>query len=380
MNDIQRSLLATLRRQVRRWLEKRSGEENKMWRESWVFLRYIFDLQDQDIELIELHASFVAGKHPFIWWYLDANVRPDQTEVAVAYQRLTKDIPSQLCIGAPPLKNFPRQNGILLGSRIVNTDIVRFQSAISNLFTMGILSDLKIKDRPVIMEVGCGFGGLAFQFSKILDKMTYVLVDIPEALFLAGAYLIVNHPDAKIYIYDDDFSQDFFAENHQKYDYMLIPDFALSACKGKVGLDLFINMASFQEMTEKAIEDYARFAADQCTGFLYSDNGSKHPHNELIVSSVEDILGGYFELVPKADVYGETYQESKVFLGRSKKSKGTLYLKGYIKILSGKARIDILKQRAEAPRTHVSFEDPLWKRKSVVFSRAVRSFFVKLFS
>lgn len=385
MNDIQLNNLSKLRHNIRRLLEKRQLEKGQIWTDAWVFLKYIIDLNDSDTELIGLHSSFLGGQQPFTYWHPNPNIEPARTAEVVAYMRYTENIGDKFCISAPIMEGSPRQHGIIFNDKIINSDIVRFQSAISNLFTIGIFDILKKENHLVICEVGSGFGGLAFHISKIFEKSTYLLVDIPETLFMAGAYLIVNDPAAKIYIYDEnEFSKEFFANNHRMYDYMLIPDFALPDLEGG-GIDLFINMLSFQEMTEEVIDDYVRFAYNHCKGFLYSDNWSKHPYNKQIKTSVEDIICKYFDVFPSIDVYDNRcfgdaftrsgYQELKVFVGRSKKEKEMISLSGYIKVLRGTARIDgVHKTRNGELKAQISFEEPLWKRKSTTYLKYMRTF------
>jgi len=143
-------------------------------------------------------------------------------------------------------------------------------------------------------------------------------------------------------------------------------------------------MLSFQEMTEEVIDDYVRFAYNNCKGFLYSDNWSKHPHNKQIKTSVEYIIAKYFDVFPRIDVYdnpcfGDEYTRSgyqglKVFIGRSKKTKEMMSLCGYIKVLMGTARIDVYKTRNGELKTRVSFEKAIWKRKIEEYSKHMGTF------
>jgi putative sugar O-methyltransferase len=298
---------------------------------------------------MEFHASFLGGLQPFFYWNPNPVLSSGQRPEVVTYSYYTEDIDSRFHISAPAIGDSPRQNGVVYAGKIINGDTIRYQSAISNLVTMGIFDILEKKNRPVICEVGPGCGGLAFHFSKVFKKPICLLIDIPETLFIAGAYLIVNDPEASVYIYDGftPISKELFASN-SAYDYMLIPDFALPELNG-IDIDLFINMLSFQEMPEDVIDGYVYFAYNNCSGFLYSDNWNRHPCNEQIVTSVESILGKYFDIFPAASVYNDPlfgdaytrrgYQELRVFIGRSKKLTEKIPLNGYIKVVYATARI-----------------------------------------
>lgn len=392
MNNIQLDNLNTLRRNIRQLLENRAPEKGQIWKEAWIFLKYILDLNNSDIQLIELHASHLSGPSPFCYWHPPRpenrlHVSSRDPEV-MAYLRYTKNIDDKYCISSPTIDALPTPYGVIFNKKIINSNIVRFQSAISNLITIGIFDVLKKKNHPLVCEIGSGFGGLAFHISKMFKKATYLLIDIPETLFIAGAYLIVNDPAAYIYIYDENgFSKEFFANNYRMYDYMLIPDFVLPGL-GEADIDLFINMLSFQEMTEEVIDGYVRFAYNNCKGFLYSDNWSKHPHNKQIKTSVEYIIAKYFDVFPRIDVYDDPffgdeytrsgYQGLKVFVGRSKKVKEMMSLSGYIKVLMGTARIDVHKTRNGELKTQISSEKALWKRKSEAYWKYVRPFLKRI--
>ena len=348
LSDLQISKLNILRRSIRHLLEIRPPEKGQMWKDTWFFLRYIFDLSDRDIELIEFHASFLGGLQPFFYWNPNPIFVPEQRPEVVTYLHYVEDIDPRFHISSPTIESSPRQNGVVYGGKIINGDTIRYQSAIANLATLGILDVLERKDRPVICDIGPGCGGLTLHLSNILKRPICLLVDIPETLFVAGAYLIVNDPTANIYIYDGlgPISGELFADS-SPYDYLLIPDFALFG--GVVDIDLLVNMLSFQEMPEEVIDRYARFAYHNCPGFLYSDNWSRHPCNTQIVTSVEDVLGKYFDLFPAIPVYSNPrfgdaytkrgYQELKVFVGRSKKYTEKVFLNGYIKVINATMKI-----------------------------------------
>lgn len=339
-------------------LKNNPPEKGRIWRESWIFLKYILELNNIDIQLIELHASYLAGPAPFSYWHPSPAEKrihssPAHPEV-MAYLYYTENIDDKYCISSPEIDALPTPYGIKFNKKIINSSIVRFQSTISNLITTGIFDVLKKNNHTLICEIGSGFGGLAFHISRMLKKATYLLIDIPETLFIAGAYIIVNDPHAKIYIYDaKTFSKEFVAINYQNFDYMFIPNTALYKLEG-IDIDLFINMMSFQEMPEGVVNDYLRFAYNNCSGFMYSSNASKHPANKQLATSVENIICKYFDVFPSPKIYNKLRFDSdrndqKVFIGCSKKLGGLKEkrldlhksMDCYIKVLDGKTKISI---------------------------------------
>ncbi|MFH1309192.1 MAG: putative sugar O-methyltransferase [Candidatus Omnitrophota bacterium] len=361
MNDTQLKNIKTLRQNVRQMINDKLSEEGQIWRESWIFLKYIFNLEERDLELIELHASYLSGPNPFSYWYAPCSqVRPSGVQnhpEVKTYLNYTEGIDERYCISSPAISALPMPYGIVFNGKIVNASIVRYQAAMSNCVTMGIFDELNKKDHPLICEIGSGFGGLAYHFSKRFKKSTYLLIDIPETLFIAGAYVVVNDPDANVYVYDvKNFSKEFFIKNYRNYDYMLIPNTALCDLEG-IDIDLYVNMMSFQEMPKESVDNYLRFARDNCRGFLYSSNAGKHPANKQLMSSVENIICKYFEIFPSPKIYDDLHfdnsrNDQKVFIGRSKRfikreeSKSDIcgFAGGYIKVSDGKTKISVDKK------------------------------------
>ena len=191
--------------------------------------------------------------------------------------------------------------------RIINADITRYQSCVSNLHSMGVLDHIKKGSRRgAVLEIGGGYGGLAHGLgNRVTANATYVVLDLPEMLLFSGGYLIANNPDKKIYVYDPEtFTPEFVREGIKQFDYALLPNYKVSELAALRDLKLVINMQSFQEMTPAQIREYLTFAAEQLDGFLYSDNVDCHPYNdELKGSSVSQELFEKFLILPPPVFY-----------------------------------------------------------------------------
>lgn len=118
-----------------------------------------------------------------------------------------------------------------------------------------------------ILEIGGGFGGLARLMALADPQVRQVLVDLPETLVFAHAYLAATLPEARIV----------FATSHAEVtsaecDILLVPTALLDALTGQ-SFDLAVNVASLGEMTASAMAGYMDFLHDKVSvGHFYSVN------------------------------------------------------------------------------------------------------------
>ena len=93
-----------------------------------------------------------------------------------------------------------------------------------------LLSDIP---NPVVVEIGGGFGGLAYQLIKKIPGMRYFGFDLPENLLLQNYYLSCAFPSHNVTLLPN----------------FELPDFDIKA-------DLIINIRSLSEMLREAIVEY----------------------------------------------------------------------------------------------------------------------------
>src|SRR4029078_9937218 len=122
----------------------------------------------------------------------------------------------------------------------------------------------------VVVEVGSGFGRLARIMRLAGRTKCFVLVDLPESLLFAFAFLRINFPQAKTLVVSsvDDISEGIESE----YDFIFCPIQLLAALRLQ-RVDLVINTYSFGEMTQGCV-DYIMHAIHHVLRprFLYSCN------------------------------------------------------------------------------------------------------------
>ncbi len=243
---------------------------------------------------IRLQSSYITGGK----YALDA-LSSQKKMILNLWGFYTKNIPLQFCI-SEPLFHDGSYFGIFVEGKLVNMDTIRYQACITNLYLQGIFDK---KDYFIIMEVGTGFGGLSYSFEQLPLKFSYFLVDVPEILQQAAAYLMVNSKK-RIYIYDVTTFPSILRE-FKDYDFILLPNYVLPQLQQLPQIDLFINQASFQEMTEEQVITYLDFAKTKAT-FLYSDNVDRHIGNAELTTNISKLLEDRFLLFPTTNAYLST--------------------------------------------------------------------------
>ena len=326
----------------------------QIWTEGLSVFDYMFNLSEQNFINIRFHSSLITGSDILQYWHQYPPVDPETFASNIGYRFYTEDVPEAYWTSEPPAPGIPRPIGVEYKGKIINGDICRYQSCISNLYSMGILESLLESDnRNLIVEIGGGYGGLAHQLGNILaPNSTYIIVDLPEILLFSGGYLIVNNPEKNIYIYEKDtFTPEFLTGEIYNYDYVLLPNYVLEELYAVTDINLIVNMQSFQEMSEKQVTEYVRFACSRLSGYLYSDNIDVHPFNgDLAPETVTTLLARDFRLFPPPEFYEEVIGSTspwfyKHYFGVGK-DKDLLFPEGAtMKFMSGCVRYSLVNSK-----------------------------------
>ncbi len=141
------------------------------------------------------------------------------------------------------------------------------------------------KKRVFILEIGGGYGGLAYKIKRSFPETTCILLDLPEANFISNHYIKSLEPKAKILNLEKILKQkgvkttDYLSINESdilKYDYVILPGYLLENFVGRF-IDFSINTRSFMEMNLQTINFYfchiQRLIAEN--GFFYCVNRYK---------------------------------------------------------------------------------------------------------
>jgi hypothetical protein len=103
-----------------------------------------------------------------------------------------------------------------------------------------------------VLELGGGFGNMAYYLIRDSDNLTYLDFDLPENFALTAFYLISAFPDKKIALYGE---IDLEKDNLDSYDAVLMPNFEIEKMLDN-SVDLVFNSYSLAEMSHETIKNY----------------------------------------------------------------------------------------------------------------------------
>jgi putative sugar O-methyltransferase len=214
------------------------------------------------------------------------NSQPDRYILHAS--RLQATLPERYWIGAPHACG---EYGHLQGERLLNEKVLSYQETISGLWHNGVFARLENIDRPVFLEIGGGYGGIAHHIQNLFPGALYVIVDLPATLLFSAAYLTMLHGQDKVVLMDTESPQDPAA--YSDASFVMVPNFLLSHLDG-FRFDFSLNMDSFQEMTERQVTTYLEFLAKR-TDLLYSHNADEFEQSSDKVA-VSALLRRYFDI------------------------------------------------------------------------------------
>ena len=122
------------------------------------------------------------------------------------------------------------------GGAIVDGHLILPESIFSEI-NARLLAGFAAQERPIIAELGGGFGRLCYFLSRQIPLATYVGLDLPECLCLASYYLMMSFPEKRFLLYGEG---DLTPESPAEFDFILRPSFEITRLHDQ-SVDLFIN-------------------------------------------------------------------------------------------------------------------------------------------
>lgn len=182
---------------------------------------------------------------------------------------------------------------------IVNLDTIAFSERIAVMAEFGAIQRV-MQDNPrqIVVEIGGGFGGLAYILKRALPRLHYVIVDLPSSMAFSAAYLAAMCPDARIAFFDGKSE----TQPDADYDFLFVPHYAWPALVDYLPhADLGLNTLSFAEMTAEQVDGYAKGLARLLPpdGLLFEQNFDDRRRGG---QNVPDILSTYFDDVSPRDL------------------------------------------------------------------------------
>lgn len=109
-------------------------------------------------------------------------------------------------------------------------------------------------ERPRVVEIGAGYGGLAAKLKALVPGASIILIDLPEANAIQTFYLSTRFPNARL-VLAEDWKRDGAAALAGDFDFAILPTVAVAdLAAGSV--DLGINIRSMMEMLPQVVADY----------------------------------------------------------------------------------------------------------------------------
>ncbi len=279
-------------REIRDWVlrltsaEAPEGTPSAYWREELAGFGYMLDASPLIVEKLRHHSYHLTGLKVYDY----RTGKDDRIPAFAAKMAMLETVAGGrdlLVPEATELGGF----GFEIDGALVNIDTLKFWEVLIALDKAAVLGGLReaeaAGERPVVWEIGAGWGGFARVFKTLLPGATYVVVDLPETMLFSALYLGHLFPKAKIHLHAPggpapDWTADFLFFAHTDLEAVRPPR-----------LDLALNMVSFQEMTAAQVRGYVDAAWERGAPYLYSLNRERSPYNTEL-ESVSEILAERF--------------------------------------------------------------------------------------
>jgi len=178
-----------------------------------------------------------------------------------------------------------------IDGQLVNIDTLKFYESLIAMDHGELLQNLQSQvsngKRPIVVEIGGGWGGFGYQIKKIVPEITYVIIDLPQTLLFSATYLKTLFPQAVVFMYGESDLDDAMT-NLERYDFVFLPHYFVDDHQ-LPRIDLAVNMISFQEMTTGQVSGYIKWLWESECPQVYSYNRGRSPHNSQL-SNVPDLL------------------------------------------------------------------------------------------
>jgi len=136
-----------------------------------------------------------------------------------------------------------------------------------------------------VIELGAGYGRLAWVFLSVLRDVRYLVVDIPPALAIAEQYLSALFADRRVFGFRrfDSFAD--VADEFEAAQIVFLTPNQLDLLPPQ-RTDLFVNVSSLHEMRPDQIEHYFAAIETHCAGRFYTKQWQRsiNKHDGLVVS------------------------------------------------------------------------------------------------
>ena len=154
---------------------------------------------------------------------------------------------------------------------LFNEDTLMFFSALVALDDAAVLPAFRAArsgPRRLVWESGGGWGGFAYQFTRVCPNVTYVITAPPELFLVSAVYLATALPEARCRFFDAA-SPDATWEQWETADFVFVPDSEVGRF-APPRLDLTVDLGAWLLMTAGRVRDHARRAFELGSRYVFS--------------------------------------------------------------------------------------------------------------
>jgi hypothetical protein len=274
-------------------LEKRNSEASAYWREELTNIDYLLDASPLVVNKLRHHCYHITGVRPYDY---RSGSQPQRGQIARRIDELRRVGGDDLLIPeSAALGGF----GYELDGGLFNLDTVKFYESLIAMRISDVIDPLRSEADPIILEIGGGWGGMAYQIKTLIPHATYIIVDLPELFLLSATYLSTVFPGSVLSFFGHDSSW-------SDADFVFVSESDFRQFK-PTHLSLAINMVSFQEMTTEQVTQYMSGLVKMGVQVVYSLNRPRSIYNTQLTSS-HQILREHFD-VEAIDPVRTSYNE-----------------------------------------------------------------------
>lgn len=136
-----------------------------------------------------------------------------------------------------------------------------------------------------VLELGGGYGRVAWVFLEEFPRTRYILCDIPPALAIAQQYLTTLFPDRPTFRFRHFDSQSEVADELAASQLAFLTPNQLAMLE-PLGVSLFLNISSLHEMRPEQIAHYLGQADRHTDGFFYTKQWQRwhNPEDDVVMT------------------------------------------------------------------------------------------------
>ena len=161
--------------------------------------------------------------------------------------------------------NVGNPTGIKIQNKIIPYEAIR-HSYLAKQYTE-LLRDQK---NPLIVEIGGGFGGFAYQLISLIknNNTKYIIYDLPEVNAISSFFLMNAFPDKKVILFGE---EELWESKNLEFDIAIMPYYMIKKLP-KDSSDFIYNACSFSEMSRECALVYIKQIEVSCKKYFAHEN------------------------------------------------------------------------------------------------------------